>query len=99
VDIRDNILVTTGGESAIDGGGGNVTAAGNLYFGAGAYGGDASPVAGDPAFVDTAGRDFHLQVGSAAIDHGAASEVERDHDGLSRDQGAGADIGAYEYVP
>lgn len=99
VDIRDNILVTVGGESAIDATGGNVSASGNLYFGAGAFGGDGSPVTGDPAFTDTAGRDFHLQASSAAIDHGAPNDVERDHDGLSRNQGAGADIGAYEYVP
>ena len=99
VEIRDNILVANGDESMIDGGGGFLTAANNLYFGGGAFGGDSSPVNGDPAFVGGPGRDFHLQAGSAAIDRAEASDVDRDHDGLSRNQGTGADLGAYEYVP
>lgn len=53
----------------------------------------------DPQFVDPANDDYHLQPGSPAIDAGTAlSQVTDDFDGNSRPQGAGFDIGAYEYT-
>jgi len=52
---------------------------------------------GDPHFVDPAHNDYHLAFGSAAIDHGVDAGVYTDLDGNVRPQGAGFDIGAYEY--
>jgi hypothetical protein len=52
----------------------------------------------DPLFVNPAARDFHLQAGSPAIDKGIpVSGLLQDPDGVSRPQGAGWDVGAYEY--
>jgi hypothetical protein len=53
----------------------------------------------DPKFVNASGEDFHLQSDSPAINAGVTiSNVIDDFDGISRPQGAGYDIGAYEYV-
>ncbi|HEX7556214.1 MAG TPA: choice-of-anchor Q domain-containing protein [Leptolinea sp.] len=51
----------------------------------------------DPKFVSS--TDFHLQSGSPAIDSGfnLGSVVPTDFDGVVRPQGAGNDIGAYEF--
>jgi len=51
----------------------------------------------DPQFVNSAGSDFHLKPASPAIDHGADTGLTSDLDGISRPQGAGYDIGAFEY--
>src|SRR2546427_2154524 len=52
----------------------------------------------DPKLVNPAGFDFHLQSGSSAIDVAAAlALVSNDFDGKSRPQGAGYDIGAYQF--
>jgi len=49
--------------------------------------------------VNAAAHDFHLQATSPAIDAGAAlSAVPTDASGISRSQGAGYDIGAYEFT-
>jgi hypothetical protein len=43
------------------------------------------------------GRDFHLQVGSPAVDKAKTPPCPAtDKDGVTRPQGAGCDIGAYE---
>jgi hypothetical protein len=52
---------------------------------------------GDPKFVDPLNGDYHLQFGSAAIDHGVDTGVTTDLDGNPRPHGVGFDIGAYEY--
>jgi len=53
----------------------------------------------DPRFLNADGKDFHLQPDSPAIDTGTTiSEVTHDFEGNSRPQGAGYDIGAYEYT-
>jgi hypothetical protein len=58
---------------------------------------DHNLTSGDPKFVNPAGGDFHLQVGSPAIDTGSSLNAPvTDFDGNSRPQGAGYDIGAYE---
>jgi parallel beta-helix repeat protein len=59
---------------------------------------DSSPVVGDPHFVNSEERDFHLLAGSAAIDKGIPlGEVSRDKDGIKRPQGTASDLGAFEY--
>ena len=49
----------------------------------------------DPLFVDPS-NDFHLMTGSPAIDF-ATTGGSVDFDGVSRPQGAGFDVGAYEF--
>ena len=52
----------------------------------------------DPRFVNAAAGDFHLQLGSPAIDIGAAiSIVPTDLDAFPRPYGTAYDIGAYEW--
>jgi parallel beta-helix repeat protein len=54
----------------------------------------------DPQFVDASLHDFRLGVTSPAIDAGETlGEVLNDYAKVSRPQGAGYDIGAYEYIP
>ena len=53
---------------------------------------------GDPKFVAPLNDDYHLQFGSAAIDHGVDAGVYTDLDGELRPMGVGFDIGAYEYA-
>jgi len=53
----------------------------------------------NPQFVNAAGADFHLQSNSSMIDAGLIlSIVITDIARISRPQGKGYDIGAYEYV-
>ncbi|MDO8432698.1 MAG: right-handed parallel beta-helix repeat-containing protein [Candidatus Binatus sp.] len=52
----------------------------------------------DPLFADATGMDFHLQKTSSLIDRGTTmSTVPNDYDGVVRPQGAGYDMGAFEY--
>jgi parallel beta-helix repeat protein len=56
-------------------------------------------VEGDPMFVSPAGADFHLQLGSPAIDKGSpVNAPATDFEGHARPFGAGYDIGAYERI-
>lgn len=51
-------------------------------------------------FIDTTTHDYHLVATSELVDAGAAlGEVLTDREGLSRPQGDGHDIGAYEFLP
>jgi parallel beta-helix repeat protein len=53
----------------------------------------------DPGFVNATSADFHLKLGSAAIDKGITlSAVADDHEGKPRPGGASYDIGAHEYT-
>lgn len=50
----------------------------------------------DPKFIGV--NDFHLQLGSPAVDAGAAlATVANDYDGILRPQGLAHDIGVYEF--
>ncbi|MBI4556253.1 MAG: right-handed parallel beta-helix repeat-containing protein, partial [Candidatus Hydrogenedentes bacterium] len=61
--------------------------------------GSGGVVAVDPAFVDESNGDFRLLPGSSAIDAGTSEGApETDIRGVTRPQGAGVDIGAYEYL-
>ncbi len=52
----------------------------------------------NPMFVDEAGGDFHLQTGSPCVDNGTSMNAPAvDFDGISRPQGDGFDIGAFEF--
>ena len=53
-------------------------------------------LSGDPAFVNPAGGDYHLDTGSAAIDTGAPTSVTIDIDGEPRPDCVFWDIGADE---
>jgi len=59
----------------------------------------SSYITGNPQFVNPSGADFHLQSTSPAIDRGyaAGAPFNTDFDDNARPQGAGYDIGAYEY--
>jgi parallel beta-helix repeat protein len=55
-------------------------------------------VIADPLFVDAAGHNYHLRIGSPATGAGNSGyALPVDKDNVSR--GAGPDLGAYEYVP
>ncbi|PWB68807.1 MAG: hypothetical protein C3F15_15890 [Holophagae bacterium] len=71
----------------------------NLWRGAGQAPSNLSlNVEADPLLVDPASLDFHLRPGSPAVDAGTDVELEHDHDGVSRPQGSGYDLGAFELV-
>jgi hypothetical protein len=54
-------------------------------------------VTGNPLFVNPSGGDFRLNSSSPAIDSGSSDDAPfDDYDGMSRPQGAGYDIGAFE---
>ncbi len=83
----------------------NLTTAANLFGGStGApLSGWFSSVTGnrtgtDPRFINPASRDYHLQSASPAIDTGInLTEVPQDYDNRNRPQGAGLDMGAFEF--
>lgn len=58
-------------------------------------------IEGNPKFVNPALADFHLQEDSPAKDNGSSVDAPLvDFDGITRPQGAGIDIGAFEfYIP
>jgi hypothetical protein len=69
----------------------------NLWFGKGSPPAwDLAAIGENPRFVDAARHDFHLQLGSPAIDAGVDAGVQCDFDGVPRPQEAGHDLGAYE---
>jgi hypothetical protein len=82
--IRNNIVYQNGEVAISDAGLGTIQ--------------DHNLVDTDPQFMDAAAHNFRLRPGSPAIDAGIAlSAVQNDFAGVSRPQGAGFDIGAFEY--
>lgn len=73
----------------------------NLYFLSGGtimgYTLAAGEAIGNPQFVDLAGRDFHLNVGSPAINKGSSLSYTLDFDKKPVPSGNLPDIGSYEY--
>lgn len=73
----------------------------NLIDGFRGYGNEvkgSSSIEGDPHFSDVAHGDFHLGIVSPAIDNGSSLQApNEDFDALQRPQGAGYDMGAFEY--
>jgi hypothetical protein len=64
----------------------------------GTYGSNAKYINENPQFVNLSGLNFHLSPSSPMIDAGQAlPQVTHDYDGVSRPQGGGYDIGAFEY--
>lgn len=58
---------------------------------------DEGSLAADPRFVDAGARDYRLAEGSPCIDAGGPCGTLLDLAGVTVPQGAGPDIGAYEY--
>ena len=87
------------------GGGGIAREDYNLFFGnlndrSGGIITGVHDVRDNPRFINPAAGDYHLALGSAAVDHGVYVGVKTDLDGHSRLRdfgGLGPDIGAYEY--
>jgi hypothetical protein len=96
--IRNNILSQNGTNILVESGAvAETTVDHNLCYGAGGCGG-SDTVIGDPLFVNPSAADFHLQSNSPAINAGSSLNAPNtDFDGNFRPQGAGYDIGAYEY--
>jgi hypothetical protein len=67
------------------------------------WGGDGATLIGtvniweDPAFLDPDGGDYHIGLGSAAVDAGVDAGLKYDMDGDTRPQGSSYDIGADEF--
>jgi parallel beta-helix repeat protein len=87
----------------------NGSAYGNIYDTAGATfaknlcssegTGCDSTLVGDPSFVSATAGDFHLRVGSKAIDAGVDLGDPYRVDAENRARGIPPDVGAYEFVP
>jgi hypothetical protein len=97
--MDDNIIVATGTDAYFAGDKTSIAGSNNLLFGAGAAPSFlTASVSGDPLLTAPTTFDFHLKMGSPAIDMGIATSASTDYDGNARPQGAAFDIGAYEFV-
>ncbi|MBI5442812.1 MAG: hypothetical protein HY900_16565, partial [Deltaproteobacteria bacterium] len=100
ITLRDNVIVAQAGQQyyQFDAGQADPSSfvpANNLVYGAGPCEvWDTGCINQNPLFAGAS--DYHLQASSPAIDAGVATSAVRDHDGVTRPQGAAFDIGAYE---
>ncbi len=110
LNLHNNIAYQLAGEIYIDGSLGQITGDKNLWFGLGS--GPAQTTNNfnaDPVFANRAIGDYHLLTGSPAINTGLTivpnnpfepnpgPTIDTDKDGVLRAQGAGFDLGAYEF--
>ena len=98
-------LITAGSSAALA----EITVEHNLVFGptecsndypqCAELSGGTSNLSADPRFVDMTADDLHLVADSPAVDAGLAiAGLVVDYDGVTRPQGSGVDIGAFEGV-
>jgi hypothetical protein len=100
ISLTNNILDLVSGEQyvSLDTSLTEISGSNNLFNGAGSpLGVFSTSFTGDPQFVSATSHNYHLLAGSPAVDHGATLQLAADCDGILRPQGAGYDIGAYEY--
>lgn len=110
ITIRNNIIANSTYRNGFIGDTDNVTITNNLFTGGKSelYQTlltltnlqNSSNITGEPQFVNSSGNDFHLLSSSPAIDvgfQGISDYAKKDKDGITRPQGTGYDIGAYEY--
>jgi parallel beta-helix repeat protein len=99
--IYNNTIYNAQGNGLHKLGGSGFQIKNNIVYAAGVDiigGNSANNLTSNPRFVDAANGDFRLQSGSPAIDAGQTlSDIQDDFAGLPRPQGAGYDIGAYEF--
>lgn len=100
--FRNNIIYSTG-EPYLTGGSAILPAGDyrNCWYGYSEQPAwDTTAIDGDPQFFDPVGMDFRLTGGSPCIDTGkdVSVVVTRDLSGITRPQGMGFDLGAFEYI-
>jgi hypothetical protein len=108
--LRNNIAYQLAGEIYIDGVKAQITGDKNLWFGVGAGPAQTTNNIGvDPLFASRATGDYHITTSSPAKDVGLTivpnnsfepnpgPTIDTDRDGVLRAQGAGFDLGAYEF--
>jgi hypothetical protein len=94
--IRNNICHQNNGGIVIESGSSGAQQSFNMCNLAGS---GCSVVTSNPGFRNLAGFDFHLLTSSAAKDAGTCSGTATvDAEGVTRPQGVGCDIGAYEFA-
>ncbi len=96
--IRNNICSgNSGSQIEIEGNLKNFVLDHNLIYGYSDYYGE-DYVVGEPKFINASNGDFHLQVGSPAIENGSSMDAPSyDFDGNWRPRGKEYDIGAFEF--
>jgi len=97
VTIRNNVISeNVFGQILVEEVGSGLQVDYNLFYGTGdSYG--TNYITDDPELVDPDNGDFHLQSSSPAVDAGSSTEAPAfDFEGITRPQGAGYDMGAYE---
>lgn len=87
----ENSVVWGNGPNVVTG---NVTVVNSIV-----QGGHLGGIDADPLFADAPGGDLRLMPGSPAINAATGTPPATDILGVTRPQGAAAELGAYEYIP